>query len=400
MKQQLIKLLKVIIPVGIGIYLTWFFYSSLSPKEKQAIPNAFANANYLWVFLSVFIAWLGHVSRAYRWKFMMEPLGYKPKLVNLYHATMIGYVINYTIPRSGEIARPGFLAKKENLPFDKIFGTVVAERIIDLVMIMAIMGITSFMVGSSVIDDLTKNFDTTLVLDATIEVSDFEKTILKDGTVGFRALSDISPELKKEYLVTTINKEEVIDMALSLQKYQGQEVSVKGKRPEGSNTLLYLIAIGGIVVGATLFLIKKIRNVIISKIMGIWDGVKTIFTMKKRIPFIFHTLFIWFTYIFMMWTMAQGVEGMEGLTPKAMMVAFVVGAVAIAVTPGGIGLYPIFVTGALVYFGFSKDIASGYSIMMWVVQTIFLVVAGIYSLYAINIKFSNAEIEEKMAQEN
>ena len=116
MKKYIIKILKIVIPLGIGIYLTWFFYSGLTQGQKDAIPVAFASANYFWIMLALITAWLGHVSRAYRWKFLMEPLGYKPKLSNMYHATMIGYVLNFTIPRSGEIARPGFLAKKENLP--------------------------------------------------------------------------------------------------------------------------------------------------------------------------------------------------------------------------------------------------------------------------------------------
>jgi uncharacterized membrane protein YbhN (UPF0104 family) len=311
--------------LGIGIYLTWFFYSGLTQEEKDAIPVAFANANYFWVLLSLLTAWLGHVSRAYRWKFLMEPLGYKPKLSNMYHATMIGYVLNYTIPRSGEIARPGFLAKKENLPFDKVFGTVVAERIIDVIMLLLIMGGTSLLVGKDVIEGFTKS----------------DKT-------------------------------------------------------SGPPYLLY--AIFGIgLVGVLAFAISpKIRSFFIEKMKGMWEGVRTIFTMKKRVPFILHTLFIWFTYIMLMWFMAQGVDGMENIGIKELLVGFVVGAIAIGITPGGIGLYPIFITAALVYFGYDKDLASSFAIMAWVLTTLLLVMLGIYSLYAIKIKFSNSEVEEQI----
>ena len=311
--------------MGIGIYLTWFFYSGLTQDEKDAIPVAFANANYFWVFLALVTAWLGHVSRAYRWKFLMEPLGYKPKLSNMYHATMIGYVLNFTIPRSGEIARPGFLAKKENLPFDKVFGTVVAERIIDVVMLLLIMGGTSLLVGQDVIDELTK-------------------------------------------------------------------------RDESSGPPYLFYAIIGLgLLGVLAFVIsKKIRSFFLEKMKGMWEGVRTIFIMKKRIPFILHTIFIWFTYVMLMWLMAQGVLGMENIGIKELLVGFVVGAIAIGITPGGIGLYPIFITAALVYFGYDKDIASSFSIMAWVILTLLLVVLGIYSLYAIKIKFSNAEVEKQI----
>jgi uncharacterized membrane protein YbhN (UPF0104 family) len=328
LKKNLIKALKIIIPMGIGIYLTYFFYSGLEPDQKKEIPVAFANANYFWVLLSVLVAWLGHMSRAYRWKFLMEPLGYSPKLSSMYHSTMIGYVLNFTIPRSGEIARPGFLAKKEGLPFDKVFGTVVAERIIDVVMLLTITFSTWALVGKKVIEDLTK-------------------------------------------------------------------------RDEASGPPYLLYAILGFgILGILIFIFsKKIRSFVLDKLKGMWEGIKTIFTMKKRIPFILHTLFIWISYVLLMWLMAQGVDGMEDIGIKELMVGFVVGAAAITITPGGIGLYPIFITAALVYFGYDKGLASSFSIMSWVVQTIFLVVAGIYSLYAINIKFSNAEVEDQLEKE-
>ena len=129
---------------------------------------------------------------------------------------------------------------------------------------------------------------------------------------------------------------------------------------------------------------------------GMWEGVRTIFIMKKRVTFILHTLFIWFTYIALMWLMAQGVAGMENIGIKELLVAFVVGAIAIGITPGGIGLYPIFITAALVYYNIDESLASSFSIMTWVILTLLLVILGIYSLYAIKIKFSNSEVEEQV----
>ena len=387
--------------MGIGIYLTWYFYSGLTVKEKEAIPVAFANANYFWVFLAVLVAWLGHFSRAYRWKFLMEPLGYKPKLSSLYHSTMIGYVLNFTVPRSGEIARPGFLAKKENLPFDKVLGTVVAERIIDVVMLLAIMGITGLMVGGDVIDDITSKYEVEVTVNEKFNSSNLEFITLEDSTTGYKVLTDLNEEVKKDYIITHVDKLKAKDLGNFFKSKMGQKVTIKGKLPVKSNFWLLVILIAGFVVGAILLMIKKIREFLIAKLMGMWDGVKTIFTMKKRVPFILHTLFIWATYVTLLWLMAQGVDGMEGIGVKELMVSFVVGAVAIAITPGGIGLYPMFITAALVSLNFcEKGLASGFSIMAWIVMTVFLVVAGIYSLYAINIKFSNSEVEDQLNQEN
>lgn len=325
MKKNLTKILKIILPLGIGIYLTWYFYSNLSPEGKAGIPKAFAEANYFWVFLSLVTAWLGHMSRAYRWQFLMEPLGYKPKFINLYHSTMIGYVLNFTIPRSGEIGRPGFLSKKEELPFDKVFGTVVAERIIDVIMLLGITFGTSLLVGKEVIDGFTKTDN------------ESGNSFVLIGIISF-------------------------------------------------------IILGGI---AVLFS-KKLRKIFLEKVKGMLEGVKTIFTMKKRVAFIFHTLFIWVTYVLLMWFMALSLTGMETIGIKELMVGFVVGAAAIAITPGGIGLYPLFITAALVYFGYDKDLASSFSILSWVVQTAFLVVMGVISLFAINVKYNVMDAENEV----
>lgn len=325
MKKNLTKILKIILPLGIGIYLTWYFYSNLSPEGKAGIPKAFAEANYFWVFLSLVTAWLGHMSRAYRWQFLMEPLGYKPKLINLYHSTMIGYVLNFTIPRSGEIGRPGFLSKKEELPFDKVFGTVVAERIIDVIMLLGITFGTSLLVGKEVIDGFTKTDN------------------------------------------------------------------------ESGNSFVLIGIISFIILGGIALLFsKKLRKIFLEKVKGMLEGVKTIFTMKKRVAFIFHTLFIWVTYVLLMWFMALSLTGMETIGIKELMVGFVVGAAAIAITPGGIGLYPLFITAALVYFGYDKDLASSFSILSWVVQTAFLVVMGVISLFAINVKFNVMDAENEV----
>ena len=136
MKKTLINILKIVIPLGIGVYLTWFFISNMSENELDSLKEAFIKADYIYLFYGLIIMLLSHMSRAYRWKYMLEPLGHKPNFWKMYHSVMIGYVINLTIPRSGEVARAGYYAKyQKDLKFDKVFGTIIVERIIDLVML-------------------------------------------------------------------------------------------------------------------------------------------------------------------------------------------------------------------------------------------------------------------------
>jgi uncharacterized protein (TIRG00374 family) len=75
-----------------------------------------------------FLGALSHISRSYRWKFLIEPLGYKLGFINSVLTVFSAYLINYTVPRAGDIARGTMISKYENIPFEKAIGTIVAER--------------------------------------------------------------------------------------------------------------------------------------------------------------------------------------------------------------------------------------------------------------------------------
>jgi uncharacterized protein (TIRG00374 family) len=146
LKKTLINILKIVLPLGIGVYLTWFFISNMSEEELTSLKEAFIKADYLYLFYGLIIMLLSHMSRSYRWKYMLEPLGHKPSFWKMYHSVMIGYLINLTIPRSGEVARAGYYAKfQENTKFEKVFGTIIVERIIDLVMLGIAVLITIYL---------------------------------------------------------------------------------------------------------------------------------------------------------------------------------------------------------------------------------------------------------------
>ncbi len=396
MKDTIIKILKIVIPLGIGVYLSWFFYTNLSEEEKEGIPKAFSNANYFWVLLSLVVAWLSHFSRAYRWKYQLEHLGYKPKTSSMYHSVMIGYIINLTVPRSGEFARAGFFSKKENVPFDKAFGTIVAERVIDVVMLLSIMLITTLYVGGDVISDITTNkFDKEIIITNEFINAIYKESIVNDK-IHYVVNTDISEEIKEGFVIKSLNGGLTKNLNDFFKVNKGKTVTIKGIPPAKSNVLIYIIIASIGLIGLLVFVfVKKIRNLIIDKVKGLWEGIKSIFFLKKRVAFILHTLFIWVCYLVMFWICSLGVNGVENIGLDAILVCFVVGGVAMAATPGGIGLYPLFVTSALVYFGTDKADASGFSILMWSVQTIFLIVFGLYSLYAIKIKFSVSEIEKE-----
>ena len=133
MKASIRKFLSLIIPLLIGIGIIYYQFTTLTAEEIQKIKISFIKADYYYVFLSLFIALFGYWSRAYRWKFALNHLGYTTKFQNTLMTVCVSYLVNLTIPRSGEITRAALLKKYENIPFDKGFGTIVAERIVDLI---------------------------------------------------------------------------------------------------------------------------------------------------------------------------------------------------------------------------------------------------------------------------
>jgi uncharacterized protein (TIRG00374 family) len=310
LKGRIIKILKIVLPLGIGVYLTWYFLSGLTDKDLQQTKDAFFNANYLWIFISLVIAFSGHLSRAYRWLFLLEPLGYKPKLSNAYHAVMSGYIINYTVPRSGEVARAGLLTQSENIPFEKGFATIVVERIIDVLMLGGVVLITTILQTNS---------------------DQFEKIMDSGGT--------------------------------------------------GDSMLIWYILGAGLLFGLVglgiYFKSERIKKWVNEKLLGFWEGIKSVWTMKRKWSFAFHTLFIWATYIGMMWTSAMAFEETKDIPVEAILGAFVVGAAAIAILPGGIGVYPLWVTAVLGIYDI--DFAA-FGIFVWSAQTLLILVLGLISL--------------------
>ena len=315
MKKTLLNILKIIIPLGIGVYLTWFFISNMSNEELVSLKEAFVKADYIYLFYGLIIMLLSHMSRAYRWKYMLEPLGHKPNFWKMYHSVMIGYLLNLTIPRSGEVARAGYYAKfQKNAKFDKVFGTIIVERIIDVVMLGLVLGITLY--------------------------------LQKD----LAAFNDIRNS---------------------------------GKTDASLSVWIYFVVAGIVLVGTIAILkIPVLKEKVIGLIKGVLEGVKTIFKLKQRTAYIGHTLFIWGCYVGMIWVCSFALPETANLSMNAVFAAFVVGAVAISASPGGLGLYP-FMVATLLGELYAIENAGSFSMLAWSALTLFTILAGLVSLFVL-----------------
>jgi len=134
--KKIKSLLKVILPLAVGFFFVYLNYNSTSEEDRILIYSYIQKADLRFVMLSVFFGILSHLSRAYRWKYLLSPLGYQPRFINSVLAVLIAYIANLGIPRSGEILRATTLSSYEKIPFEKTFGTIVAERLVDLLILM------------------------------------------------------------------------------------------------------------------------------------------------------------------------------------------------------------------------------------------------------------------------
>ena len=287
--------------------MVWY---SLSEISISTLVKYFKNANYFWIVLGVSLGILSHVSRAYRWLFMAEPLGYKPKLANSFMAVYSAYLINLTIPRAGEVARASILSNYEDVPFDKGLGTIVAERVADTIMLLLIIGAALVLEFEFIYNFLLEKFNTFALL------------------IG----------------------------------------------------LLVLIIAGGI-----LFLFIKTSSSSIALkvknfINGLIEGTLSIFKMKKKWPFLFHTVFIWVMYLSMFFITTKALPELQGITIGAVLIGFILASFSIAATNGGIGSFPEAVVIAFTLFSISEDPSRAFGWIMWSAQTLIIIVFGGLSL--------------------
>ena len=139
--SKFLKLLKNIVPLGLGLYLVYFSFANTSEEDRTQIFAAIKQADITFVFLSLVFGALSHLSRAYRWNFLLKPLGYQPSFIIRTLTVLIAYFSNLGIPRSGEVLRATALATYADVPFQKGFGTIVTERIIDLILLFSFIGL-------------------------------------------------------------------------------------------------------------------------------------------------------------------------------------------------------------------------------------------------------------------
>lgn len=327
MKKGIIQFLKFLAFFVLGVLLLWLAFRNI---DFRSLGKGLKEAKYIWLILSILFSIFAYISRARRWTLLIYPLGHKPSLINTFYAMMTGYLANMALPRIGEISKCVALGKKENIPIDRLLGTVVIERTIDFLSLLMIMIIMIFVDGN---------------------------------TLGPFLLDNVWAPMQDKL-------SEIFGFAW---------------------IFWILIAFTGISVLYLVYIFrKKLRKIrFFSKVFdtawGITHGLKTITVLQHKWEFIFHTLFIWVNYTLMTWVVVFAVKSTSHLDLADGIFLLVIGGLAMsAPVQSGLGAFHFIISrGLLVIYGIPLEDGLVYAILAHESQLVFGAIVGFYSLYAL-----------------
>lgn len=324
MKKRLGDILKFVVFLGIGVFFVYWFLLKLDADEKAAIWQSFLSARWGWVWLVMLVSLVSHFVRALRWRLLFKPLDLHPTINNTFGAVMVTYLANLAFPRLGEVMRCAMLRTSERIPMEKSLGTVVTERIIDMLMFVVIVVLGFLLMFSS--------------------VKDFIYDALSQKFSSLPTLAGIA-----------------------------------------ASGVVLLVAIFFIYKFFHDKLMKfSLYRKVVEMIHGCVDGVKSILHLgpKSTVLFFLYSLIIYFLYITGGWIILEAFADTEQLGLQTAFVIYLFGSVGMMISQGGLGAYPVLVWQALALYGIGESTGLACGWLLWGSQQVVVLVIGLaYLIY-------------------
>jgi hypothetical protein len=316
MSRKFLNLIQYVFFLGLGIFLLWL---TLRKSDWNAIINDLSGANYIYLIPAVLMLLISHFIRGLRWKILMEPLGYKPSTTNTFLAVMVGYWANLAVPRLGEVLKCTILAKYEKVPADRLVGTIVAERAIDVLSLIIIMLITVFSQY-----DIVGNF---------------------------------SAEIFRKFFVSKTGSYSMLKVIIAL-----------------------AIIVSFFVLMIWMFrklnhlpFVSKTRSIFI----GIWQGLISIRYIKQKWLFILHSVLIWGLYLLSTYMGFFAMQDMLQYGIKGALSALTFGSFGMIIpSPGGIGSFQYAIQQVMLLYGVTPEKGLSLGMLIWFAQTGFVILFG------------------------
>jgi uncharacterized protein (TIRG00374 family) len=336
MSKRLISILQFTLFFGFGVFLVWWSIHKMDNKNWADCKLAMQSARYFLFIPVFFILTASHISRAMRWRILMKPMGYNPGLINTFFAVMVGYLANLALPRLGEVLKCTILSKYEKVPADKLIGTILIERAVDLVS-LAIVFLIALISEADIIGSYAKKTLTQHFLAGSTQT-----LLLKLGAVV----------LIMAFIYWTLN---------FLFKRFGHTR-----------------------------LINKLKNII----TGIGIGLSTIKILKNKWQFIFHSIFIWSCYLGGTYLGFYAIQETSGLPFASAFPILAFASIGMIITPGGIGTYPLFIMQVMALYNIEDGFGFANGTLQWMAQFVIILAVGFSCLLLLpyyNKKINHAQ---------
>lgn len=316
--KKLFAVLKYLFFLGLGFFLIWWQFDKMTAEQRTQFGYSLQFANYWLLIPVVLMAILSHISRAIRWKILMEPMGYKPSTANTFYAVMTGYLANTFVPRAGEIIKCTLLARYEKIPANKLIGTIIVERVFDFICYLIFILIT--------------------ILIQVDYVSNFVKEKLSQITSTQEAFPLWGKVLAFAILVLLL----ILFVKWMFKRFAHHRH------------------------------IKTIKGFHI----GFKEGLTAIARLKKKSWFIFHTLFIWVMYLLQIYIGFSALAPTEHLGIAEACSVLSLATLGMIVSPGGIGAFPLAVQEVLLIYNVD-NVSFGW--LIWGASTGIILIGGLLS---------------------
>ena len=339
-RKQIKNIFTILISAGLAAFFMWL---ALGDLDFDKVKASFAEINYFWAFVSAFFAVLAYWFRAVRWNLLLEPMGYQIRNSNAFWTIAFGYMMNLTIPRSGEIARATTLFRIEKVPVEKSIATIVIERLVDLVFMLLFLLLT-FIFNGKVLASFY-NLLTTRKVSEKKELTSTDSFLLNHGVDDLDAF------------------------------YFNLKIA-----------LVVLVLLGSVV------FVIKFKEKIISFIKGLIEGFLAVRKIKNKLAFVLHSAGIWICYFLAAYLVCFALKETSDFTIGDGFLLVTAGTLGMMVpTSGGAGSYHIVVKIAIVGIFISlgkshsqgEEVGISYALISHLIQTIATLVFGLISIFAL-----------------
>lgn len=321
-KGILRTILKICIPLFFGCMLLWLLYRKMDFKEIQEVIRY--GVRYDILLLSLFFGTFANTARAIRWKLLINSMGNHPKTMNVIWAVYGNYALNLVLPRIGEIWRCGVIKKYDNIPFSKLFGTLLVDRVSDSV-VVAIMTLLIFAFN----------------IEFFVDFFNMNPELLQ----GFRAMFNSI----WIYAVAVIL---LIGIWIVFKYMNHFSIVIKAKQ----------------------------------MLLNVWEGIKTIWYLKQKGLFLVETFLIWAGYFFFFYITFYAFEFTKDLGIGVGLIAFTMCSIGVGVpVQGGIGPWHFMVIATLICFGVNKNDAAAFALIVHTTQTVWTGLVGLVGIAALPI---------------